>query len=59
MKKNIIKRIIIGLLVFCMFAVSAYSSSPNVTDSNPKATPTMVTYVAYADPMVFWDPAES
>ena len=52
MKKNIIKRIIVGLLVFCTLSVSAYSSSP-------KATPNVVTYISHTDPMVYWDPAES
>ena len=52
MKMNMVKTIMISLLFFCMLAVSVYSSAPN-------ATPTMVTYIAYADPMVFWDPAES
>lgn len=52
MKKNIIKRIIVGLLFFCMLAVSAYSSNPSVT-------PTIVTYITQNDPMVFWDPADT
>jgi peptide/nickel transport system substrate-binding protein len=58
--KNLMKFLLV-LLLIPLIALTACGSNSggNSSSTGNKEVPSTITYVGYADPMVFWDPAET